>query len=129
MRHRSFVRSTRRSKPISSGKVENQYLVGSVSCSGHSISSHSCARGLVSKLSRWAARALSRAKREVSQSALPSRQVTVCHASAGRLRASALTEIGWWCTSRRSSLGGRPRPVPGGGDKGAAPGGQTEVLG
>src|SRR5208283_2018581 len=52
MRHRNFVRSTRRSKAISSGKVENQYLVGSVSSSGHSIRSHSSARGSVSKLSR-----------------------------------------------------------------------------
>src|SRR5271170_4227613 len=41
MRQRNFVRSTKRSKAILSDKVENQYLVGSVSSCGHSISSHS----------------------------------------------------------------------------------------
>ena len=35
-----------------------------------------------------------RAKRDESQSALPSRQVMVCHAPAGRPRASAFTETG-----------------------------------
>ena len=34
------------------GQVENQYLVGSVSPSGHSTSSHSSARASLSKLSR-----------------------------------------------------------------------------
>src|SRR5262249_27150201 len=36
-----------------------------------------------------------RAKRDESQSALPSRQAIVCHASSGRLEASALTVMGW----------------------------------
>src|ERR1700680_2785767 len=82
------------SNATSSDKVENQYLVGSVSSSGHSISSHSSARNSLSKLSRWAGRTLRRAKRDASPSAVPSRQVMVCHASSGKLRASALTEIG-----------------------------------
>src|SRR5882724_6635598 len=126
--HRNFVRSTRRSKAVSSGKVENQYLVGSVSSSGHSIRSHSSARNSLSKLSRCAGRTLCRAKREASQSVVPSRQVIVCHASCGRLRASVLTEIGW-CCPRCSRVCGRPRPVRDCGGRGASPGGHTEVLG
>jgi hypothetical protein len=43
-------------KVISSGKVGNQYLVGSASPCGHSISSHSAARGSVSLVSRCAGR-------------------------------------------------------------------------
>ena len=77
---RNFVRSTRRSKAASSDKVENQYLVGSDSSCGHSIRSHSSARNSLSKLSRCAGRTLRRAKRDESQSAVPSRQVIVCHA-------------------------------------------------
>jgi hypothetical protein len=41
----NLAKSTSRSKAISSGNVASQYLVGSVSSSGHSISSHSSARG------------------------------------------------------------------------------------
>src|SRR5438309_12106675 len=123
-----LVRSTRRSNAVSSGKVENQYLVGSVSSSGHSIRSHSSARTSLSKLSRCAGRIRRRAKREESQSAVPSRQVIVCHASGGRLRASVLTEIGWR-SPRCSRVGGRPRPVRDCGGTGASPGGHTEVLG
>ena len=65
-----------------------------------SIRSHSSARNSLSQLSRCAGRTRHRAKRDESQSAAPSRQVMVCHASPGKLRASALTEIGWCCTSR-----------------------------
>jgi len=46
-RQRSFVMSTSRSNCTPSGSVENQYLVGSASSCGHSISSHSSGRGSV----------------------------------------------------------------------------------
>src|ERR1700736_629423 len=105
IRHRNFVRSTRRSNAVSSGKVENQYFVGSVWSSGHSIRSHSSARNSLSKLSRCAGRTLHRAKREERQSVVPSRQVIVCHASRGRLRARVLTEIGGGCSRCRRALG------------------------
>src|ERR1700675_4599820 len=57
------------------GNVANQYLVGSFSPGGHSISSHSSGLVSLSRPSRWAARTRTLAKREVSQSADPSRQV------------------------------------------------------
>src|SRR5215469_969007 len=44
--------------------------------------------------SRCAGRTRCRANRDDSQSAVPSRQVMVCQASLGRLRASAFTAIG-----------------------------------
>ena len=69
-----------------------------------------------------------RAKRDDSQSALPSRQVVVCHASAGRLKASALAVTGWCSSSRCSRVWGRPRRDRVCGSKGAAPAGQTEVV-
>jgi hypothetical protein len=50
--------STRWSNATSSEKVENQYLVGSVPPSGHSISGHSSVRGAVSLVSRCAGRTL-----------------------------------------------------------------------
>ncbi len=56
------------------------------------------------------------------------RQVIVCHASGGRLRASVLTEIGWCCPCC-SRVCGRPRPVRDCGGRGASPGGHTEVVG
>ena len=52
MRQRSFAVSTRTSIGVSSGKVESQYLVGSRSSSGHSISSHSSGCAAVSLPSR-----------------------------------------------------------------------------
>ena len=68
-----------------------------------------------------------RAKREESQSMVPSRQVIVCHASRGKLRARVLTEIGW-CRLRCSRVCGRPRPVRDCGGRGGSPGGHPEVL-
>src|SRR5947208_15439166 len=59
---------------MSGGTVASQYLAGSASPSGHSISSHSSSRGSALHSSRWAARTRTRAKREVSAPALPSRQ-------------------------------------------------------
>src|ERR1700688_3562215 len=42
MRQRSLAKSTSWRKLISAGSVESQYLVGSASPSGHSITNHSC---------------------------------------------------------------------------------------
>src|SRR3954462_6620824 len=95
---------------------------------GHSISSHSSARGWLSVASRCAGRTRWRAKREDSRSALPSRQATGCQASFGRLGASALTLIGWCSPSRWSRVCGRPRPDRVCSSNGAAPGGQTVVV-
>ena len=52
---------------LTSGSVASQYLVGSVSFSGHSISSHSSARGSLSLVSRCAGRTRCRANRDDSQ--------------------------------------------------------------
>src|SRR5262249_19213891 len=75
---------------MSFGSVENQYLVGSSSPSGHSISSHSSGRQLLRLSSPWAARTRTRANREESASAAPSRQLTVRQALAGRARRELL---------------------------------------
>jgi hypothetical protein len=53
-----------------SGKVESQYLVGSFSPSGHSISSHSSGRGSASFSSRCAGRTRRQAKREARGAAV-----------------------------------------------------------
>jgi hypothetical protein len=127
-RQRNFARSTRRSKGMSGGTVASQYLAGSASPWGHSISSHSSSRGSVRHSSRWAGRTRTRAKREVSAPAVPSRQETVCQLAAGKLSASALTLTGWCSVSRRISFGRRPRPDHGSGASGAVPGGHTEVC-
>src|SRR6266542_5623118 len=87
MRQRNLARSTRRAKPMVSGKVDSQYFVGSFSPLGHSISSHSSGHGSLRSKSRWAMRMRSRAKRDLSGSFVPSRQVIVRHALAGRLNA------------------------------------------
>src|SRR4051794_5180966 len=114
---------------VSGGRVASQYLAGSVSPSGHSISSHSSSRGSVRHSSRWAARTRTRAKRELSAPALPSRQEIVCQLVAGRPSASALTLTGRCSVSRRISFGGRPRPDQGSGGSGAVPGDHTELCG
>ena len=67
------------------GSVESQYLVGSLSPFGHSISSHSSARSSARHSSRCATRTRRRAKRERSGSAAPSRHAIVRHACRGRL--------------------------------------------
>jgi hypothetical protein len=72
--------------------VANQYLVGSVSFCGRSISSHSSARGSLSLVPRCAGRTRCCAKREARQSALPSRHVMACQASAGRPESEGLCQ-------------------------------------
>src|SRR5215471_1502245 len=52
--------------------------------------------------------AMCRPHRDDRQTAVPSRQVMVCPASLGRLRASAFTAIGLCCSSPRNNVGGRP---------------------
>src|SRR5437899_1941707 len=92
MRQRSLAKSTSRRKLTFSGSVDSQYLVGSASPSGHSISNHS-GRSFsgISLLCPTLTR--TRAKREDSQSAEPSRHLTVRQACFGRPRATSLAEI------------------------------------
>src|SRR3954469_25756994 len=69
MRQRSFAVATSSSSVEASGKVESQYLVGSLSPSGRSARSHSSARGSLSRKSSCAGRTRTAAKREASDPA------------------------------------------------------------
>src|ERR1700726_709857 len=91
MRQRSLARSTSCVKLTFSGSVESQYLVGSASPSGHSINSHSGDSFLGISL-LYPTRTRTRAKREDSWSAEPSRHVTVRQACFGRPSATFLAE-------------------------------------
>src|SRR6516165_1737774 len=93
MRHRSFAMSTRRGNVIFSESVDKQYLVGSSSLLGHSISSHS-GRGSSCWESSCATQTLTRANRDDSGLELPSRHLTSRQARLGRPRASSFTETG-----------------------------------
>src|SRR6266571_4251743 len=91
MRQRSLAASTRSRNAMLLGKVESQYLVGSFSPSGHSISNHS----FVGSLGRsWpdATWTRTRANREDSHSLVPSRHWMMCQALARSPRARSLTE-------------------------------------
>src|SRR3984885_1268497 len=91
MRQRSLAKSTSCWKLTFSGSVESQYLVGSASPSGHSINSHSGdSFSGISLL--YPTRPRTRAKREDSRSAEPSRHVTVRQACFGRPSATFLAE-------------------------------------
>src|SRR5450432_3023980 len=125
MRQRSLAVLTRSRKEIFAESVESQYLVGSFSPSGHSISSHSSARHSASWSSRCATRTRTRAKREDNRSAVPSRHLIVRQACFGRSSASFLAEIGWCLASRRIRVGCRPRPDHGFGGSGPVPGAHT----
>src|ERR1700730_12890498 len=94
------------------GKVDSQYLVGSFSPSGHSISSHSFA-GFSACSWLDSTRTRTRANREDSQSFVPSRHLIVRHACSRNPRASFLTEIVSGA-SRRPFFGARPERLPGG---------------
>src|SRR6202161_2578585 len=101
MRQRSLARSTNCVKLAFYGSVESQYLVGSVSPSGHSINSHSGdSFSGISLL--YPTRTRTRAKREDSWPAEPSRHVTVRQACFGRPSATFLAE---------TSSGSSRRPV------------------
>src|SRR5918912_201451 len=110
------------------GGVESQYFVGAFSPSGHSTRSHSSARGSVRRKSPCAGRTRAAAKREASSPAVPSRHTTRRQASAGRASATASAASGWCPGSRRSRLGGRPRPDHGAAGSGPAPGGHRLVV-
>src|SRR6266568_372716 len=114
MRQRNLVKSTSRWKLTVSGNVESQYLVGSASPSRHSISSHSgdsCSG--ISLLCPTPTR--TRAKREDSHSAEPSRHFTVHQARFGRPSATSLAEIRSGSSRRPVLFSGLPvrrGPVP-----------------
>src|ERR1700738_4008036 len=74
------------------GSVESQYLVGSASPWGHSISTHSSNSVSGTNL-LCPTRTRTRAKREDSQSAEPSRHRTVRQARLGRPSITSLAEI------------------------------------
>src|ERR1700720_4620083 len=122
MRQRILEKSTSRRKLTFSGIVESQYLVGSASPSGHSISSHSGdsfsgTSLLCPTLTR------TRAKREDSHLAEPSRHLTVRQARLDRPSITSLAETrsGW---SRRPVLfGGCPLRL------GRVPGRHIKVFG
>src|SRR6202050_4700679 len=101
MRQRSLARSTNCVKLMFSGSVESQYLVGCASPSGHSINSHS-GDSLSGISLLYPTRTRTRAKREDSWPAEPSRHVTVRQACFGRPSATFLAE---------TSSGSSRRPV------------------
>src|SRR4030081_1328815 len=114
MRQRILARSTSRRKLMFAGNVESQYLVGSASPSGHSINNHSCcseagSNRLCPTLTR------TRAKREDSQSAEPSRHLTVRQARFGKPRITSSAEIRSGSSRRPVLFSGLPfrlGPVP-----------------
>src|SRR5437588_7631460 len=91
VRKRSLVVSTRSRNAMLRGSVESQYLVGSSSPSGHSISSHSFT-GFLPLPRVEATLTRTRAKREDNQSFVPSRHLIVRHAFARSPSATSLTE-------------------------------------
>lgn len=95
----------RRAKPISSGRLESQYLAGSFSPLGHSIRSHSTGQGSLRLKSRFAMRMRIRAKRDPSGAFVPSRQAIVRQVSGGRLKARSLTVADGPPTARHVRLG------------------------
>src|SRR5215213_5091483 len=67
------------------------------------------------------------AKREESAALVPWRQVLVCQALAGKACASSFAEVGLCSGWRRTSEGGRPRPLHGLGGRGPVPAGHRLV--
>src|SRR5260370_37087096 len=115
MRQRIFARSTSRRKLRFAGSVESQYLVGSASPSGHSISSHSSNSCSGTNL-LCPTRTRTRAKREDNQSVEPSRHLTVRQARLGRPSITSLAEIRSGSSRRPVLFSGLPfrlGPVPG----------------
>src|ERR1700687_1331053 len=98
------------------GKVESQYLVGSSSPSGHSITSPSFA---AFSARSWLDATLTRtrANREDSHSLVPSRHLIVHHAFARSRSATSLTEIALAASPRAPSSAHGPAacaaPTPG----------------
>src|SRR5229473_206573 len=115
MRQRSLARSTSWRKLTFAGSVDNQYLVGSASPSGHSISSHSSNSCSGTDL-LCPTRTRTRAKREDNQSAEPSRHLTVRQARFGRPSITSLAETRSGSSRRPVLFSGLPfrlGPVPG----------------
>src|SRR3712207_6385029 len=78
------------------GRLESQYLAGSVAPFGHSTSSHSSGQGSLRLWSRCAGRTRTAAKREVRPVLLPSRQVTLRLAESpqpGNLRRECANQL------------------------------------
>src|SRR3979490_3251686 len=99
---------------MSAGSVESQYLVGAASPSGHSISNVSCdSNSGINRLCPTLTR--TRAKREDSQSAEPSRHLTVRQARFGKPRITSSAEIRSGSSRRPVLFSGLPfrlGPVP-----------------
>src|SRR5262249_42336846 len=114
MRQRNLAKSTRLRKLISAGSVESQYLVGSASFSGHSMSNHSCVSfSGISLLCPTPTR--TRAKREDSCSLEPSRHLIVRQARLGKPSATSFAEIRFGSSRRPVLFSGLPRrcgPLP-----------------
>src|SRR5258707_14444328 len=104
------------------GSVESQYLVGSASSSGHSMSNHSCdSFSGISWLCPTPTR--TRAKREDSQSAEPSRHLIVRQARLGKPSATSLAEVRSGSSRRPVLFSGLPRRF------GPTPDGHIKVFG
>src|SRR5215471_1725038 len=103
MIQRCLAKRTRSRSFVWAGSVDNQYLIGSASDFGHSISSHSSAWGARPQLSRFAGRMRTAAKRERKGLRVPSRQLTVFQTESDKLTANSRTLTGW----RRTKVGGR----------------------
>src|ERR1700751_1531293 len=94
MRQRILVISTTSRNLVFAGRFESQYLVGAASPGGHSINSVSSGRPAAPSSRApllGAVRTRTRAKRDVSFSAEPSRQVIVRQACFGKRSASVFT--------------------------------------
>src|SRR5918994_2830150 len=126
MRQRSLVMSTRSRNEVFAGRVDSKYLLGSFPPSAHSITSHSSGRSSARRGWPCETRTRTRAKREDSRSAVPSRHLIVRQACLGRPSASCLTSIGRRsASSPRTRFGGRPLPVRFFGGGGFVPGAHT----
>ena len=90
---------------------------------GHSMSSHSSARGPCDTSSRWAGDAHAAKRDRSCRRALAPRHATVS-AQLSAI-ASAFAETGWVLGTRRTNFGGRPVPPPASVAAARAPGGQT----
>ena len=89
MRQRILAVPTNSLNWVVAGKVDSQYLVGSIWPLGHSINSHCSSRKARCPSSRCAARTLSAAKRDDNFVLVPSRHFTVHHRRAGKVSANS----------------------------------------
>src|ERR1700676_2920765 len=113
---------------VADGKVESQYLVGSLSPAGHSINSHSFACGSFLRSSRCAGRTRNARNLERSFFLVPSRHDTVFQSLGANDSAKCFTETGCCCLPRRSRVPGRHLPFCCFAGRGDSPGFQTVVC-